>query len=100
VVAGVTPETLGRLEPLLQSATEISAGRYTLELSPDQPPERLLPELASTGASLVSLNPLRDSLEDFFMQRVAEVGMGARGTGENKGADTREASRKELDARR
>jgi ABC-2 type transport system ATP-binding protein len=93
VVAGMTPDVLERARPF-------SAGRYTLELSLDQPPERLLPELASGGASLVSLNPVRDSLEDFFMQRVAEIGVGARGTGENDGADTREASRKGLDARR
>jgi hypothetical protein len=26
----------------------------------------------------VSLNPLRDTLEDFFLQRVAEAGAGAR----------------------
>ena len=29
-----------------------------------------------SGASLVSLNPIRDTLEDFFMQRVAEAGDG------------------------
>jgi ABC-2 type transport system ATP-binding protein len=100
VVADLTAAALERARPLLQRATEISAGRYTLELSPDQPPERLLPELASSGASLVSLNPVRDSLEDFFMKRVAEVGLGARGTGEIEGADARETSRKGLDARR
>jgi hypothetical protein len=27
---------------------------------------------------VVSLNPVRDTLEDFFMQRVAEAGRGAR----------------------
>jgi hypothetical protein len=26
------------------------------------------------GAVLVSLNPIRDTLEDFFVRRVAEVG--------------------------
>ncbi len=100
VVADVTAAALERTRPLLRSATEISAGRYMFELSPDQPPERLLPELASAGASLVSLNPVRDSLEDFFMQRVAEVGRGARGNGDRESADTSEASRKGLDARR
>jgi ABC-2 type transport system ATP-binding protein len=100
VVANLTPPALERIRPLLRTATEISAGRYMLELSPDQPPERLLPELTSAGASLVSLNPVRDSLEDFFMQRVAEVGLGARGAGEREGEDPHEASRKGLDARR
>jgi ABC-2 type transport system ATP-binding protein len=100
VVADLTAEALGRTRPHLRSATEISAGRYTLELSVDQPPERLLPELAAAGASVVSLNPLRDSLEDFFMQRVAEMGRGARGNEDNENVDTREASGKGLDARR
>jgi hypothetical protein len=34
--------------------------------------------LTATGAVLVSLNPLRDTLEDFFVRRVAEIGDGAR----------------------
>jgi hypothetical protein len=79
VVAGLTPEVLARIRPGVRRVTEISAGRYTLELSLGEPPERLMPDLAAGGASLVSLNPLRDSLEDFFIQRVAEVGLGARG---------------------
>lgn len=78
VVAGLTPEVLARIRPGVRRVTEISAGRYTLELSLGEPPERLVPDLAAGGASLVSLNPLRDSLEDFFIQRVAEVGLGAR----------------------
>ena len=40
----------------------------------------MLAELTAAGAALVSLNPMRDTLEDFFMQRVAEVGAGARAT--------------------
>ena len=54
--------------------TEISAGRYTLELALDQAPERMLADLMATGASLVSLNPIRDTLEDFFVKHVAEAG--------------------------
>ena len=41
------------------------------------PPERILADLTATGAKLVSLNPIRDTLEDFFVRRVAEVGRGA-----------------------
>jgi H2-forming N5,N10-methylenetetrahydromethanopterin dehydrogenase-like enzyme len=58
--------------------TEISPGRYTIELPLDQSPDRMLAELTAAGASLVSLNPMRDTLEDFFMKRVAEIGAGAR----------------------
>jgi ABC-2 type transport system ATP-binding protein len=78
VMANVSPELLGRIAPALQRATEISAGRYALELSLEQRPERVLTELTAAGATLISLNPMRDTLEDFFMKRVAEMGAGAR----------------------
>ena len=78
VMAGVSPDLVARIKPAVRRATEISPGRYSLELSLDQPPERILGELTASGASLVSLNPMRDTLEDFFMKRVAEMGTGAR----------------------
>jgi uncharacterized protein (UPF0262 family) len=77
-MANVSPELLGRIAPALQRATEISTGRYALELSLEQRPERVLTELTAAGATLISLNPMRDTLEDFFMKRVAEMGAGAR----------------------
>ena len=49
-----------------------------LELSLAESPERVLADLTATGATLVSLNPIRDTLEDFFVRRVAEAGDGAR----------------------
>jgi ABC-2 type transport system ATP-binding protein len=78
VVSGLSPEVLARVKPAVRRATEISPGRYALELSLDQSPDRILAELTAAGASLVSLNPMRDTLEDFFMKRVAEMGAGAR----------------------
>jgi ABC-2 type transport system ATP-binding protein len=78
VVSNLRPEVLARLGTVVKKTTEISAGRYSLELALDPPPERLLAELVSTGASLVSLNPLRDTLEDVFVRRVAEAGAGER----------------------
>ncbi len=78
VVSNLRPEVLARLGGVVKKTTEISAGRYSLELALDPPPERLLADLVSTGASLVSLNPLRDTLEDVFVRRVAEAGGGAR----------------------
>jgi hypothetical protein len=78
VVSNLRPEVLARLGAVVKKTTEISAGRYSLELALDPPPERLLAELVSTGASLVSLNPLRDTLEDVFVRRVTEAGGGAR----------------------
>jgi ABC-2 type transport system ATP-binding protein len=78
VMSGLSPEVVSRLAPAVRRATEISPGRYSLELSLEQPPDRILAELTSSGASLVSLNSMRDTLEDFFMKRVAEMGTGAR----------------------
>jgi ABC-2 type transport system ATP-binding protein len=78
VMSGVSPGMVSRLTPAVRRVTEISPGRYSLELSLDQPPDRILAELTAAGASLVSLNPMRDTLEDFFMKRVAEMGAGAR----------------------
>jgi ABC-2 type transport system ATP-binding protein len=78
VMSGMSLEMVSRLTPAVRRATEISPGRYSLELSLDQPPDRILAELTAAGASLVSLNPMRDTLEDFFMKRVAEMGAGAR----------------------
>ena len=78
VMSGVSPDMMSRLKSAVRRATEISPGRYSLELSLDQPPDRILAELTAAGASLVSLNPMRDTLEDFFMKRIAEMGAGAR----------------------
>jgi ABC-2 type transport system ATP-binding protein len=51
--------------------TKLGEGRYALELPLSLPPERTLTEMIAHGAHLVSLNPLRDTLEDFFVRQVA-----------------------------
>jgi len=82
IVFDVPPDVVDRVRPAVQRVLEISPGRYTFILPMDQPPDRLLSELVAGGAKLVSLNPLHDTLEDFFLQRVAEAGDGARAAGE------------------
>ena len=49
-----------------------------IDLPPDARPEDVARELSSAGATLVSINPLRETLEDVFVRRVAEGGEGAR----------------------
>ena len=78
VIDDLRPDVLERIRPQLRKATEISGGRYALDFPIEVAPERILSDLVATGARLVSLNPLRDTLEDFFVRRVAEVGDGAR----------------------
>jgi ABC-2 type transport system ATP-binding protein len=52
-------------------ALPLGPDRYALDLPLGTPPERLLGDLTSAGAQLVSLNPLRETLEDFFVRQVA-----------------------------
>jgi ABC-2 type transport system ATP-binding protein len=85
VIADLRPDVLARITGQLQKTTEISPQRYALELPLQVAPERMLADLTATGARLVSLNPIRDTLEDFFVRRVAEVGEGARAS--RKGFD-------------
>src|SRR5207247_5242937 len=66
VVAGASEAALGALGNGVRRAVRIDEGRYMLEPPLDPPPQRLLAELSAAGASLVSLNPIRDTLEDFF----------------------------------
>ena len=80
VMANLRPEVVASVAPRPTKTTEISPHRYALELPLDAAPERVLSDLTATGATLVSLNPVRESLEDFFVRRVAEVGEGARST--------------------
>ncbi len=78
VAANLRPDVLARLGPSIRRSTEISPGRYTLELSVDQSVPVVISELAAGGADVISLNPLRATLEDFFMQHVKDAGAGAR----------------------
>ncbi len=73
VVANVTRPVLAEVAPEAR-VIEIGPDRFTVETPLSLPPERLLPALASRGASLVSLNPLRETLEDFFVESVEAAG--------------------------
>ncbi len=72
VVSGVAPEQLERHRSRIVRATPLGEQRYSLELPLEIPPERLLADLVAGGAQLVSLNPIRETLEDFFVKKVAE----------------------------
>jgi ABC-2 type transport system ATP-binding protein len=77
VVSGVGDALVATLESRAQRIVRISEGRYALDLPLDPPPERLVAELGGAGAKLVSLNPIRETLEDFFVQQVtSEQAMG------------------------
>jgi ABC-2 type transport system ATP-binding protein len=75
VVSGVGETTVAALGGRVRRSIRIGDDRYMLELALDPPPERLLSELTAAGAHLVSLNPLRQTLEDFFVAQVTAAGV-------------------------
>ncbi len=70
VVAGLTEDVLNRVRSRIVSATRLGDARYALELPPSTPPEPLVAELSASGARVVSLNGLRGTLEDVFVEHV------------------------------
>ena len=79
VVSGVSSSLTRTLESRARRITRISEGRYTIELPLDPAPGRIVSEVAAAGATLVSLNPLRETLEDFFVEQIACVGAASDG---------------------
>ncbi len=70
VVAGASEPLIASLGSRVRRSVRISEGRYTLELALDPPPEQLLADLTAGGAHLASLNPIRETLEDVFVESV------------------------------
>jgi ABC-2 type transport system ATP-binding protein len=72
VVNAIDDAVVGRLksEGRVTQATSLGTHRYALQVPLDVVPEQLLAELATQGAHLVSLQPLRDTLEDLFVRQV------------------------------
>jgi ABC-2 type transport system ATP-binding protein len=71
VVGDAGEELMERLGPRVRRVTPLAHARYMLELPADSEPERLVAELRGAGASLVSLHPIRETLEDYFVKHVA-----------------------------
>ena len=69
VVANLPDATRERLSGRV-SMTPLSQQGYTLELPPNEPPDRLIQTLAADGVEIVSLNPIRSTLEDYFVSMV------------------------------
>jgi ABC-2 type transport system ATP-binding protein len=70
VVAGATDAAIAALDGRANRIVRIGDDRCLMELPLEPPPERVLQELTAAGAHLVSLNPIRQTLEDFFVQQV------------------------------
>ena len=74
VVSGLPQSALDGLTSRVRRVTIIADGRYGLEIAPDIRPEPFVTELSHLGATLISVTPVRTTLEDVFLR--------ALGTGE------------------
>jgi ABC-2 type transport system ATP-binding protein len=73
VITGVSDELRLDLSRLARQVTALSDDHLMLNLAADAEPDRLLGELTARGAHIVSLNPVRETLEDYFLQVVGSA---------------------------
>ena len=71
VVANLPAAAANLIAGRTRRVTALSDGHTLLELASDIAPEALMSELARQGARTVSLNPIRETLEDYFVESVA-----------------------------
>jgi ABC-2 type transport system ATP-binding protein len=70
VVSELPDAVRATLQGRVVATTPLSDNRYTLELAPTQAPEQLIHELFGHGVRVVSLTPIRTTLEDYFVTTV------------------------------
>jgi ABC-2 type transport system ATP-binding protein len=79
VVDGLAaPPDASRAGLVLQKVTKIDEQRYALEVAPHVKPEDAIAQVLGHGGRLISVNPLRETLEDFFVRQVADAGTASR----------------------
>jgi ABC-2 type transport system ATP-binding protein len=71
VMSEIHETIVARLGARARKTTKLASGRYTFELPLHPSPEQLIAELVGGGATLISLTPVHDTLEDFFVRQVA-----------------------------
>jgi ABC-2 type transport system ATP-binding protein len=67
----LTPEALARLGPGVVKTERIAEGQYVIEFSADRTPQDIVATLDRLGARLLTLAPVRETLEDFFVRQVS-----------------------------
>ena len=70
VVANVPDTTKAKLHGRA-SLTTLANRHYTIELPPHEAPDQWIQTLAADGVEVVSLNPIRTTLEDYFVSMVS-----------------------------
>jgi len=79
VVTNLSPEKAEEVAATARRVTAIADGRYSIELPASVRPESFIADLSSAGAHLVSVSPVRTTLEDVF---VRSIGAGSLDAGE------------------
>jgi ABC-2 type transport system ATP-binding protein len=72
VVGQISDAAIEHLRGQGATATRISEDRYHLVLPSTIGPDEVIAGVTTGGGRLISLNPIRDTLEDFFMAQVAQ----------------------------
>jgi ABC-2 type transport system ATP-binding protein len=70
VVEGLTADTVSALGAGVVKVQQIAAGRYTIEFRSERGPEEIVTAVGRAGGHLLSLLPVRETLEDFFVRQV------------------------------
>jgi ABC-2 type transport system ATP-binding protein len=70
VIADVPAALAAALPARFGNVTALSHGRVALRVGADAEPDQVIRDLRTAGARLESLNPIRLTLEDFFMNHV------------------------------
>jgi ABC-2 type transport system ATP-binding protein len=73
VIAAVPDDLRAALLSRFARVTPLSHGRVALQLAADAEADRVMAGLKAEGARIESLNPIRHTLEDFFMQHVRDA---------------------------
>jgi ABC-2 type transport system ATP-binding protein len=83
VVEGLgAPPDPARIGPAVRRVTRIDSQRYAIELLESVTPEQVLGRLLGADGRLISINPVRETLEDFFVRHVDGAGQVSRFVGE------------------
>jgi ABC-2 type transport system ATP-binding protein len=70
VVANVAGDVRAELEGRVRRVTPLAHGRFTLDLAAETDPVALMQELRGRGVQVASLNPVRETLEDYFVHSI------------------------------
>jgi ABC-2 type transport system ATP-binding protein len=71
VVSDLSESAAASLSACVRRSVRIGEGRFAFDLALEPPPEQLLARVTALGGRLISLNPVRETLEDYFVKQVA-----------------------------